>query len=372
MSEARAWGWVASLRDGGTTPWAAWTAEADRTGRLLPGAQQLEVLRRVNLAAAAAGGRPDPVLVERVLTASAPGRGRPDLELVGAVEELAYGPRPVDPADLPADELLRVATNLLAEDLAATGVPALPRPRWRRPGTPYRIAGAPWTAEAVREEMLRRGRPPGGRGAVVHVLGHDLATMTELAFVARSFADGGPAWHDWVTHAAAGARPAPRADLAEMARSQVERVGRRRVTLVLDHAGLGRQLGTRRPLPDVVVPSADATDLVRRTSEPLGLLVLPAEQSALLRHTLLPRLRDHPGPQLRLDETGLAWAREAGDRVRREVDAADYAVAGSTDQLVPRREPGPGVGPDDDRVLDLAVALLVEGPAGPAEREGRP
>ena len=57
MSEARAWGWVASLRDGGTTPWAAWSAEADRTSRLLPGAQQLEVLRRVNLAAAAPGRR---------------------------------------------------------------------------------------------------------------------------------------------------------------------------------------------------------------------------------------------------------------------------------------------------------------------------
>ncbi|MDO9457564.1 hypothetical protein, partial [Nocardioides sp.] len=134
MSEARAWGWVASLRDGGTTPWAAWTAEADRTSRLLPGAQQLEVLRRVNLAYAAAGRRPDPVLVERVVTASAPGRGRPDLELVGAVAETAYGPRPVDPADLPADELLRVTTNLLAEDLVAAGVPPQPRPRWRRPG----------------------------------------------------------------------------------------------------------------------------------------------------------------------------------------------------------------------------------------------
>ncbi len=360
--EARAWGWVASLRAGGTTPWADWSAEADRTGRFLPGAQQLEVLRRVNLACAATGRRPDPVLVERVLTASAPGRGRPDLELLGAVAETTYGPRPVDPGDLPADELLRVATNLLAEDLVAAGVAPRPRPRWRRPGRAYRVAGASWSAEAVREEMQRRGRPPGGRGSVVLVLGHDVATMTELAYVARSFAEGGPAWDDWVRHAAAGARPAPRADLLEMLRSWTERVGARRVTLVLDHARLPALLGTRRALPEVVVPSADATELARRTSEPLGLLVLPAEQSELLRHTLLPRLAARPGPPLRLDADALAWARETADRVRREVAAADYAVVGRPERLLPRREPDEvGTGPDDDRVLDLALGLLVEG-----------
>jgi len=75
---ARAWAWVAHLRSGGTTPWRAWTA-ADapdrdrfaRGGRYLPGAQQLELLRRLN-----AAGRPTASLVDRVLNASAPGRGR--------------------------------------------------------------------------------------------------------------------------------------------------------------------------------------------------------------------------------------------------------------------------------------------------------
>jgi hypothetical protein len=36
---ARAWGWVAHLRAGGTTPWLAWTDAAPATGRVLPGAQ---------------------------------------------------------------------------------------------------------------------------------------------------------------------------------------------------------------------------------------------------------------------------------------------------------------------------------------------
>lgn len=369
MSEARAWGWVASLRAGGTTPWSAWSAEADRSSRYLPGAQQLEVLRRVNVVTSAAGLRTDPVLVERILTASAPGRGRPDLELVGAVEEAAYGPRPVDPADLDADELLRVATNLLAEDLVAPGpLPPRPRPRWNRPTRPYRLAGAHWQAAAIREELARRGRPGGGRGATVHVLGADVATLTEQAFVARSFAEGGESWPEWVAGAARGPRPAPRADLVAMARTWSDQVGRDRVRVVLDLDRLPRLIGTRGPLPPPATPSADVTDLARRTSEPLGLLVLPDEQADLLRRRFLPRLADDPGPPLRLDADGLAWAQETSDRVRREIERAGYGVVGSTDRLVPRPDgrSGTGTGPDDDRVLDLAIGLLVEGP----EREG--
>src|SRR5512133_1345670 len=99
--EARAWGWVGHLRDGGTTPWADWSAPApddQQAGRYLPGAQQLELLRRINQRRL-----PSPELAERVLATSAPGRGRPDLGLVGVLLESRFGPPPVDPADLPAD-----------------------------------------------------------------------------------------------------------------------------------------------------------------------------------------------------------------------------------------------------------------------------
>ena len=44
----RAWGWVAHLRSGGTTPWRDWAEDGDPHGRILPGAQQLELLRRLN------------------------------------------------------------------------------------------------------------------------------------------------------------------------------------------------------------------------------------------------------------------------------------------------------------------------------------
>ena len=73
MTERRAWGWVQHLRHGGTTPWAEWTRTADPAGAVVPGAQQLELLRHLNQA-----GTPTPRLVDRVLEASAPGRGLPD------------------------------------------------------------------------------------------------------------------------------------------------------------------------------------------------------------------------------------------------------------------------------------------------------
>ncbi|MGB0100866.1 MAG: hypothetical protein WBP61_11365, partial [Nocardioides sp.] len=110
----RAWGWVAHLRAGGTTPWRDWSEPGEPRGRVLPGAQQLELLRRLNEA-----GSPGVELATRVLDASAPGRGRPDLELDGAVRRLDFGPPPVDPADLPDDELLRVAASVLADDVVA-------------------------------------------------------------------------------------------------------------------------------------------------------------------------------------------------------------------------------------------------------------
>ena len=68
VGTARAWGWVAHLRAGGTTPWLEWSGEAPATARVVPGAQQLELLRTLNLAGGAPHGLPD-----RVLTDASPG-----------------------------------------------------------------------------------------------------------------------------------------------------------------------------------------------------------------------------------------------------------------------------------------------------------
>ncbi len=356
--ERRAWGWVAALRAGSTIPWLDFTGAADRGDRYLPGAQQLELLRRLNLA-----GTPGPALVERVLTASAPGRGRPDLELVGAVDGSRFGPRPVDPAALPDAELTRVATGLIAEDLVVAGRVARedragasrPRP-WRRS---YRLVGDPWRADPARAELVRRGRPPGGRRPTILVLGADFGTMLADAWTARAFAEGGAPWPDWLGGFAAHDRVPPRADLVAGARTWSDRVGRERVQIVVGTERLPALVGVRRPLPHPPSYAAAAVDLARRVAAPLGLLVLPEQRSRLLRETLGPRLSAAPGGPLGIPVMHQEWVRSRAARMRDALLRAGYAVHGDPDALVPDAL-AEGSTPDDAEVLSLAVRLLLE------------
>ncbi|WP_343900237.1 hypothetical protein, partial [Nocardioides aquaticus] len=73
------------------------------------------LLRRVN----AAGDLPVAAR-DRVLLASGLDRGRADLPLPGGPRG-RFGPLPLDPADVPTEELLRVAVLLLA--VALPGAP---------------------------------------------------------------------------------------------------------------------------------------------------------------------------------------------------------------------------------------------------------
>ena len=169
----RGWAWVDHLRSGGSTPWHdfAGTASAPRAGaRLLPGAIQLEVARRLN----ALGGRDDTAhrdLVDAVLGASAPGRGQPDLELVGVHDGSPFGPPPVDPADLPLEELVRMAVGVLADQALARPArargraPAAARPVAPRPPSGRRsaVGGAHSRRAAGRGAPARPPLP--GRGA---------------------------------------------------------------------------------------------------------------------------------------------------------------------------------------------------------------
>lgn len=351
----RAWGWVAHLEAGGTTPWRDWSQEGRSGGRVLPGAQQLELLRRLNLA----GGTP-PRLAARVLEASAPGRGRPDLELEGAVDALAFGPPPVDPAALPDDELLRVAAGLIAEDLVAEGAPEHPpatRPsRWRR--NRYRLVGDPELADPLRAELIARGHPPGGRGATVLVLGTDLGEMLTHAWTARSFAEGGPGWREWLQPLTRRKALPPRADLVGAARTWAARVGVDRVQIVLDPALVAGLVGVRRPLDAPRQPSADAVDLARRVGQVLGLLALPPRREALLRDTLRPRLLESPGPPLVVPAEHLDWVHARATRVRDVLLRAGYAVHGDPDSLLPVDRTGVPE-PSDAGVLALALRLLL-------------
>jgi hypothetical protein len=371
VSTAAAWLWVDHLRGGGTTPWAAWlaaTADADdprRGDRLLPGAQQLELVRRLNDA-----GRPSPGLVERVLVASAPGRGRQDLELLGAVEPLAFGPPPIDPATLSADDLVRVAVGLIAEDVVAAGGPPAEPVKVRRWRTRYRLAGDRWLADAMRAELVAQGRPPGGRGAVVAVVGTDQATMVAHDWMASCFNDGGVDWADYCAGMRRRGRLPRRADVAATAaRWASEPGGAGQVRVVLEPQRVAKVVGVRRlaVLPDV---AADAAELARRTAGALGLLVTPPRRADLMRTVLRPRLADVPGPRPVVPATHREWLEEQARLVQQRLHAGGYPVVGDLDALLPRWPDLPAedsAARQSERVLSLALSLLLA-PAPGAER----
>jgi hypothetical protein len=370
---AAAWLWVDHLRGGGTTPWAAWLAassDADdprRGDRLLPGAQQLELVRRLNGA-----GRPSSDLVERVLVASAPGRGRQDLELLGAVEPLTFGPPPIDPATLTADDLVRVAVGLIAEDVVSAGGPPSEPVKVRRWRTRYRLAGDRWLADAMRAELVGQGRPPGGRGAVAAVVGTDLATMVAHDWLASCFSDGGVAWSDYCSGMRRRDRLPRRVDLAAAAaRWATELGGPAQVRVVLDPTRVAKVVGVRRlaVLPDV---AADAAELARRTAGALGILVAPPRRKELLRTVLLPRLTGVPGPRPVVPLAHREWLEEQTRLVQQGIRTGDYPVVGDLDALLPRWPDLPVGEPaaDDrqpDRVLSLALSLLLDPATGGGE-----
>jgi hypothetical protein len=184
---ARAWGWV-HHPPGGATPWSQWrepAPPAEQAGRYLPGAQQLELLRRLNLAGPRRPSWPSGC------SRPAPGAACPTSAWWGA-STVRFRTTPVDPSDsLPTS--WRVATAL-AEDVvaagdpdrhagsscsaAATGCSATPSSRARSarhsPPTDGRRAGRrrPWSCSgAVSTGCLptsgrpARSVPASGRGA---------------------------------------------------------------------------------------------------------------------------------------------------------------------------------------------------------------
>lgn len=385
VDEGRAWAWVAHLRAGGVTPWNQWierAERAERTGGYLPGAQQLELLRRLNGTLGASGTRGSlsiggsagvpSALATRILEASAPGRGRPDLELIGTRESSRFGPRPIDPADLPDDELVRVATSVLADDLVAAGEvgvaggqrPLVLNRPWRRH---YRLVGDPVLADPLRAQLIARGRPPGGSRPRILVLGDHVETMLADAFEARALDTGGPAWGDWIGGLAARDHLAPRVDLAGIARTWAGRTSPHQVTIVLDPASVPGLVGVRR-LTAPMRLSAEAVDLSRRIAVVLGLLVGQGRRTELLQSRLAPRLRGQPGAAYAVPDEHAAWLAEEQSRQIRQLRHGGYrVVGGDLDQLT---KPSPANGTrtvevDDTSVLKLAMDLLLDGTRAP-------
>ena len=303
-----------------------------------------------------------------MLTASAPGRGRPDLELVGVDEERRFGPPAVDPGDLPDDELLRVATGLLAEDLVARGTrePGVRRPRRLR--TRYELAGDPWLATAATRELVADGRPPGGGGRAVHVLGADVATMLAHVWATAAFGGGTPAWPDFLARVRARRRLPDRVDLPGVVERFSARPHTGRVGVVLDLDRLPVLVGARRlghrlaPAPDL---AAHATELARQVGAVLSLHVPPDQQRALLTTGLRPRLTAVAGARPSVPPEHRDWVEDAASAMRRRLLRARYPVVGDPDLLLGPADSGADsgadpTGPVTDPVLDLALELLAE------------
>lgn len=352
MTTARAHGWVAHLRAGGTTPWRTWTGTAEPSGRALPGAQQLELLRRINSASDAAVPA---TLVDRVLTASAAGRGKADLPLAG-LPATSYGPRPVDPSLISPHELLRVASVLLADDLVALG-PDPVRTTWARPWRRrFRLVGDPLVATAAREHLLARGRPEGGPRPFVVAVGAPLDDLLAHTWTQRCFEHGSRPWADWLRFWRERDQLPARVDLVD----SVRRWGGRRpfVRVVTDLDLLPGQVGVRR-LPQVRTPGADQAELARRVAAVVGLRA-PADGRPALMRTLQQRIPDTGVAPVAVPAAEQEWVAASAARLARQVSRAGYPVVGDLADLGPRATTYSAAGADDQQVLDLAIRMIVD------------
>lgn len=356
----RAHSWVAHLRDGGTTPWLAWAGPADAPARPgpLPGAQQLELLRRINLAGGAGATVPDRVLADRVLAAPAAGRGKADLPLVGAAAP-GFGARPVDPAGISAHELLRVASVLLADDLVALGADPV-RTSWVRPWRRrFRLVGDPLVVGALRQDLLARGRPEGGPRPFLVAVGAPLDDLLARTWTQRCFETGAMPWAEWLRFWRERDQVPARADLP----ASVQRWHARRpfVRVVTDLERLPRQVGVRS-LPQVRVPGADQAELARRVAAVVGLKVPAADRPGLMR-TLQRRIPDTGLAPVVVPARERAWVAASAARMTLALTRAGYPVVGDLADLAPRAVPSAATGPaaaDDQQVLDLAIRMVVD------------
>ncbi len=353
----RAWGWVAHLADGGTTPWAAWSGEADARGEVLPGAQQLELLRRLNTV----GGVPAE-LAATVLAADPPRRSRPSLPLADGGEVPDHGPRPIDPADVPDGELARIAAVLLAQRLAATTLAAVPAPARARPWrTRYHLRGDPELVVPLRRHLVAQGRPPGGRHPKVVLVGTDTGQLLVDLWTAQSLRHGAPPWHEWLAATVRQGRLPEQVDLARLARRETEAgVDRRAVHVVTDPALAPRLLGVRRG-PEGTALSAAATDLGRRVSAALRPMARPPRRARLTAEVLRPWLETDDGPALVVPRRHHEWVAGQAERTVGELTRGRYPVHGDPGLLRPADRPGVGA-VESSRTLALAARLLLDTP----------
>ncbi len=384
--EEAVWSWHRHLAAGGSTPWREWLTDGAAApgepvpaGWTPPGAAQLELLRRV-AARGGLSGEATVRLADLVTSRSGPGRGlgqlpllRPDRGPRGTAPEpgrARTGAPPVDPAEVPAEELVRVGTGALTELLLQTPAPAEPSPvrrqpvrgRWtsgRRRRPSFVLAGAPVTTALVRRTLEAAGHREGGRSPQVFVLVEPFDRALAQVWSARVQHGAPVRWHGFVQRWSGRRELPPSLDLTAVAGGWAARVGPGRVHLVAaDPSGSGvaaagvvaEVLGPdpRPPAPPSATPtgvldlSPAAVDVARRVNAVLGVRVPPDRHRVVLRRLveLLERcdLPRPPGSEhlLTVPEPARRWAQDRAEQQVGALSAGGYPVHGSVDRFLPR------------------------------------
>lgn len=351
-------GWVTHLLAGGTTAWldfrrdGALRAASGWSGQV-PGAQNLELLRRLNLT----GPLPDATAHE-VLHAGLPGRGVPDLRLVGDTAP-RWGHPPVDPARLPAAEVLRPLVGLLADRLTATDLadPAPVRPRrWARQ---FDLLGNVWARTQYLDELQRRGRTPGGAAAHAVVLITGLEELLAAQWARRAHRGPVAPWSAWLRQVATADHLPPAVDVVRQAARAADRLGARRVHLVSEPRAVARLTGVRRLPEPAPLPGAAALDLTRRVSSALVVRCSPERRHRLMWEVFRPRATALGGPPLRMPAGLQSWLTARSVDLADQLAAAGYSVHGNLSALTATVDaPHPGEGNTDRETLDLGMKML--------------
>lgn len=384
-----AWSWHQHLRTAGSTPWTEWTARSAGSvppeqpvpaGWTVPGAAQLELVRRLaerSVLEETSFAR----LADLVLSRSGPGRGLAQQPLAWPGAAGCFGPPPVDPGEVPLEELLRVGVGALTELLLAGPQPAVKRASVRRrllSGTPaFELAGTPVTTSAVRRALALAGHVEGGRDPRVVVVVEPLDQALFQTWSARAQAGSTVRWRGFVRRWV-GRRELPAsADPLGLARHWSARVGADHVHLVvaptpLDAAEkVGVVLGvglasSRRPRlpgdPPVLALPPAAVEVMRRVNAVLNVRVHEPRRAAVRRTlgaTLVEASRDAGGATLTVPLPLQDWVRERAERAVEELTSAGYPVHGRLVDAVPGFR-GTATHPRRADALDLVVDACLD------------
>lgn len=304
--------WADALRSGDTTPWSEFRPDGRHREGDPPGAAQLELVRRLGERWEGPGFD---VLADRVLSREGPGRGLAhELLLAHPAAPYEAGAPPIDPADVPTEELLRVGIGVLADFALARPVPEERehRRRWRL-RKPEVAVNAPTLDDLLTQVWARKVR--GG------------SAMPWRRFVFN--------WH------ARDALPLG-ADPARRAKRAAERVGAHRVHVYV---------GAAAERPDGL--SVESVDLLRRLNPVLGLHATDLDGVRRVAVDLLAG----PGTRtLSVPQAHRPWAEEQAVRIVEALVDGGYSVHGDLDEFAagvraPRQ-------PHPDAVLDRLLAVV--------------